>query len=229
MGDRGREHEDRGSEDGRDDSGSIEFEREVRRLPAGDLGSCDALGVLDRDTSVGTFKEADHTDDEDHESNKQKKLYELVREHLNSRDDRTRKRGDDAGVDQKANPISDPVFGHLFPEPHQENSPGGESEDRHKDERSVVIDDQAGDILILAAKPHRDSDPLDHREKDGAVAGVLVDLLSSDLSLAVEASKRRDRDGKKLDDDGGADVGHDAERKDRHPFEGSPRKHIDKT
>ena len=68
---------------------------------------------------------------------------------------------------------------------------------------------------------HRDEEALYEREDDRTVARVLRDLAPPELPLLGELLQVRDHHREKLQDDARADVGHDAERKDREALEGT--------
>ena len=57
----------------------------------------------------------------------------------------------------------------------------------------------------------RDERALEQRQHDGRIAGVLVDLLAALLAFLLELLELRDDHGEQLQDDRGADVGHDAQ------------------
>ena len=61
-------------------------------------------------------------------------------------------------------------------------------------------------------------------QQHGEVAAVLDDLGAAAFFASQLAKRRHDR-GEQLDDDGGADVGHDAQRADGAVFEGAPGEH----
>ena len=64
---------------------------------------------------------------------------------------------------------------------------------------------------------------LRQRDEHGEVPGPLRDLLLALLVLLHLADRRRDAAGQ-LEDDGGGDVGHDAEREDRGPGEAAAQR-----
>ncbi len=78
-------------------------------------------------------------------------------------------------------------------------------------------------------QPNRNSKPLDHAEHDGPITRVLHDLFPADLPFLLEAVEIGDHHRQELKNDGGTDVGHDAQGKDRKSFQGTSGKHIDKT
>jgi hypothetical protein len=66
---------------------------------------------------------------------------------------------------------------------------------------------------------------LEQRQRHGAVAGVLVDLLAALLALFLQLFQRRHHRGQQLHDDRGRDIGHDAKREDPHPAKRAAGEH----
>jgi hypothetical protein len=66
---------------------------------------------------------------------------------------------------------------------------------------------------------HISREALEEGEDDGAVAGVLGDLLVALLALLLQGLDRGDHHREQLHDDRRADVGHDAQREDRELLE----------
>jgi hypothetical protein len=62
---------------------------------------------------------------------------------------------------------------------------------------------------------------LDDGEDEGEPASVLGELLAAGLALLGELGDAGDGDAEELEDDGGVDVGHDAEGKDGELAEGA--------
>ena len=77
------------------------------------------------------------------------------------------------------------------------------------------------------SRPDGDRIGLNLGEHDRAVARVLVDLLAARLAFFLELLERRRDRRHQLDDDRGGDVGHDAEREDRHALDGAAGQEIE--
>ena len=75
------------------------------------------------------------------------------------------------------------------------------------------IDDMACRRML---KADGDAISLDHGQRHGEVAGVLVDDLAARLAFLLQRFQFGKHRRHQLDDDGGGDVGHDAEGEDRH-------------
>ena len=84
-----------------------------------------------------------------------------------------------------------------------------------------------GDDAAAALQPDRDAVGLDERQQHGAVARVLVDDLAALLAFLLQRFERRDDRRHQLHDDGGGDVGHDAQREDRHALDGAAGEHVE--
>ncbi len=95
-----------------------------------------------------------------------------------------------------------------------------------KDQPGVVTTRQAGGIAERL-EVGGDADALDGGQDHRAVAGVLGDALAPDLALLLHLLQRRDHDGEELQDDGGRDVGHDAQREDGQLLEGSAGEQVE--
>ncbi len=78
-----------------------------------------------------------------------------------------------------------------------------------------------------ALEPDGDAVGLEHRDEHGEVAGVLVELLAARLAFLLQRLQRRDRRGHQLDDDAGADVGHDVQREHRHAPQRAAGEHVE--
>ena len=76
---------------------------------------------------------------------------------------------------------------------------------------------------------HGDRGPgaLNDADDDREVAGVLVDLVHPGLAFALEAFEGGKDGDQKLHDDGGGDVGHDAERADGELLERAAAEQVD--
>ena len=68
---------------------------------------------------------------------------------------------------------------------------------------------------------------LDDADDDREVAGVLVDLVHPGLAFTLEAFERGQDGDQELHDDGGGNVGHDAERADGELLESAAAEQVD--
>src|SRR5262249_32500341 len=81
----------------------------------------------------------------------------------------------------------------------------------------------------LALEEDRETERLAQAEHDRPVAGVLRDLAAPQLALLRQPLEVRPDDGEQLQDDRRADVGHDAQREDRHARQVLPGEHVVET
>ena len=130
---------------------------------------------------------------------------------------------DDAGEDDERDAVADAARGDLLAEPHQEHRAAGQRDDGGEAEEPARIGDDAGRAL----EPDGDAVGLEHGQHDGQVARVLVDDLAALLALLLQLLERRDDRRHQLHDDRGGDVGHDAEREDRHALDGAAGEHVE--
>ena len=76
--------------------------------------------------------------------------------------------------------------------------------------------------VVHRLEAHRDAEGLDERERDRAVARVLIDLALALLAFLAELVERLEDHRQELKDDARADVRHDAEREDREVRRSAP-------
>ena len=148
--------------------------------------------------------------------------------------DRLRKTVDDADRDDDRHAVSDAFVRDLFTEPHQDHRAAGQDDDREEHERGEVAADER-----LAGKRRgqaetfrvrhgdRGHGALNDADDDREVAGVLVDLVHPGLAFTLEAFERGKDGDQELHDDGGGDVGHDAERSDGELLESAAAEEVD--
>ncbi len=74
-----------------------------------------------------------------------------------------------------------------------------------------------------------DTHGLDERQHDRAVARVLGDLATTELALFGELLEVGPHHRQKLENDRGRNVGHNTQRKDRHPTQRAAREQVQKT
>ena len=126
-----------------------------------------------------------------------------------------------ADGDDQRNTVADAAFGNLFAEPHQQHRARGEDERRLNAVEPDVrgrIEHQVATVpagkkfsRIFPADGHHQSLP--EAKQDRQVTAILNDLGAATF-FAGEFAEGRNDGGQKLDNDGRADVGHDAQRAD---------------
>ncbi|TMA54333.1 MAG: hypothetical protein E6J76_02150, partial [Deltaproteobacteria bacterium] len=183
----------------------------------------DAFRVLHGNAALGALHVDDrrhHADHDDRDEDRHQDRQFLPPDELEGRGDGRGHGGDDPGEDDERDAVADAAFGDLFAQPHDERRAGGEGDDRHEAEVPAGLEDDAAPAgRFDRLEAHRDEEALHEREDDRAVARVLRDLAPSELPLLGQLLQVRDHHREKLQDDARADVGHDAERKDREALE----------
>ena len=124
-------------------------------------------------------------------------------------------------------PLPTPRAVTCSPKPHQEDGATSQRNDRCDPEEGTGIN--YGTTLGAGHTFQTDGNAIGLKcsEDDGAIAGVLVDLLPALLTLFLECLKLRRNSRHELHDDGGGDVGKNIEGKDRHPPQRTTGKHVE--
>ena len=178
------------------------------------------LGILDGDASCSLRHEHHAGDDGDHRRHHQQADDQVAR-HAELVHDRVRKPGDNPDEDDERDAVPDPPFRDLLAEPHHEHRAGGQ--EKHGAQRKPDPLDLQGNDRLLIERETREADadapPLEGRNDHGPVPGELIQFLAPLLPLLRELLEIRDNRTEELQDDGGADVRHDAEGKDRRVAE----------
>ena len=90
-------------------------------------------------------------------------------------------------------------------------------------EEEAGIDDDMAPML----QADGDAIGLQRRQRHGAVARILVDDLAARLAFLLQRFQFGKHRRHQLDDDRGGDVGHDAEREDRHAADRAAGQHVE--
>ena len=83
------------------------------------------------------------------------------------------------------------------------------------------------EAAMHALEADGDAVGLEHGDQHGQIAGVLIELLAALLALLLQRLQRGDGGGHQLDDDAGADVGHDVQREDGHAPQRAAGEHVE--
>ena len=83
------------------------------------------------------------------------------------------------------------------------------------------------DDIAPMFQPDGDAVGLNGGQRHRAVAGILVDDLAPRLAFLLQGLELGEHRRHQLDDDRGGDVGHDAQREDRHALHRAARQHIE--
>ncbi len=184
------------------------------------------LGILHRDLSQRPLHEDDEGDDdqrhrdnaENHEGRHLPGAPELER-----LADRRGQARHDAGKDDERDAIADAPRGDLLAEPHQEDGAAGQRDHRRDAEEPAGVEHHAA----LPLETDCNAIGLQRRQQHRAIARVLVHLLAALLSLLLELLEMGRHRRHQLNDDRRRDIGHDVERKDRHPAERAAGQPVD--
>ena len=228
---RRRERQNRRGEDDRNDAAGVHLQWNVRVRAAVHAAPDHALGILHDHPSMAPLDEDDrpHHGDHQREQSDQAKQSDLTRAQLiDGRDHCARQPHDDAGEDDQRHAVADTSLRDLFTEPHDEDRTGRQGQDRQQAERPARLVHQgesAGDIR-LPLEENGNAQRLHDAQKQRAVPRVLRDLAPAELALFLQPLEVGPHDRQQLQDDRRADVGHDAQREDRHPRQIPAGKHI---
>ena len=127
----------------------------------------------------------------------------------------------------KGNPVSDPTLCDLLAQPHDKCRAGSEGNNGHHPKAPSRIShhgSRTGRGHLL--QPDADSKALDDTQDNGAVTCVLSDLLPSRLPFLGKPLQVGNHHGQQLQNDGGANIRHNAQGKNGKPFQGTARKHV---
>ena len=234
--DRGGDHDGGGKDDGHDGRG-IDLDGEEGGLLAGELVVLARVGVADGELADALLDEGDEDDDgkegkevEDHlhrslEDQRGIATGDLVAEEVGEGiHDLGGKGGDDAGEDEDGDTVSDTLVRDLVAKPVEHHGAGGHEDDdlRIAPRRRIV----EGDALGIGDGDD-DAIGLDRRKDDGQDAGDDVEALPSGLAFLRHLRERgKDVHGEELDDDGGRDVGGDAQSEEGEVLESSSAHHV---
>ena len=195
LGDGQRHQQQRRGEDRRDHARRVDLQRQVRALLLDLAARGLALGILDEHPALGALHEADEQDQDQRHADDQPMITKRIEaagaaafEHLR---ERGRQLGDDAGHDDQRDAVADAAAGDLLAEPHQEHGAADQADHGGDAEQHAGIDHRR---LALRRAPAFEADgheiALDRAQEDGAVAGILVDLLAAALALFLERAER---------------------------------------
>src|ERR1041385_5267849 len=131
----------------------------MRGLPAHHLPSDNALRILHRDAALAAFHVNNkrhyrnhERDQHDHENGRERPpgaILGFVKQSGNP----TWQAYDDSSKDQQGHAVADAPLSDLFPEPHNENTARGQSEDSHQDESVARINDKSSGLLQTDSNP----------------------------------------------------------------------------
>ena len=126
-----------------------------------------------------------------------------------------RHRGDDVDQEDDGDTVSDPLLRDLLTDPHDCNSACCEDKCITDDRPYILSSGKRTEDSLVAEADHHDR-TFDQSQRHRQITGDLCDLLSSVFSFFLKLFQFRDRDRKKLDDDGRSNVYRDIQCEDRH-------------
>src|SRR6185369_5327365 len=130
---------------------------------------------------------------------------------------------DDAGEDDERDAVADPALADLLAQPHDEGRAGRERDHRQEAEGPARVGHEGRPGRSrLVLEEEGDAQPLDDRDQDRPVAGVLGDLPPPQLPFLRELLEVGPDHGQELQDDRGGDVGHDAQGEHRDLPQAAP-------
>ena len=204
----------------------IDLHRQERLVATEHLVAVLALRVLHHDLADRALDEndkGDHGDSHDEHGDDQDCRQGARPAEFKRAGQSRRHFGDNAREDDQRDTVTDTAAGDLFAKPHQEQRTANQRCHGCDPEKQPGISDHAGRRL----KADGNAIALNRCQKHGQIAGILVDLLATGLTVLFQLFQRRDDGGHQLHDDRCRDVRHDVQREDRHPAEGTAREHVE--
>ena len=226
IGNRGRQQQQRGSEDRRNHARGIELQRQMRGLALEHLVADLALRILDQEPPLRALHEhdeGDHHHRHDDDDQDQRGGQRALASQFQHAGERRRQFRDDAGEDDQRNAVADTARGDLLAEPHQEHGAAGQGDrGRDQEEHAGFADHIAG-----ALQSDGDAIGLEHGENHREIAGILIQRLAAGLAFLLQGFELRRHGGQQLDDDRCRDIRHDVQRKDRHAVDAAAGEHVE--
>ena len=202
----------------------------MRAFAAGHLGAALAFRILDDDPALGAFDKNDEINDADrhHQQKNDKGGRQRPRSSQFQRPGKgARQVGDDAREDDQRDAVADPARRDLFAQPHQENGSADKGHHHLKTEKHSRIGHRRAGGRAHAFEAGGYAVGLKRRDEHGAVAGILVDLLTAGFAFLFQRLELRRYRRHQLHDNGGRNVGHDIEGEDRHPPQRPAGEHVE--
>ena len=225
-----REVDQAAREDDGDDARRVHLQGDVRGLAAHHLAPLHALGVVHGDATLRALHEDDrgdarqhHEDDECRDGN----AHAQVRRQIHRREDGARHARHDAHEDDERHAVADAALRDELAHPHDER--GARHEREHDDE----VGEQLGNLRAEhhAVRRRLEQEQVAHRvdkaEAQRQVTRHLRDLLATRIALLRPAAHGGNDALHELHDDGGRDVGHDAQREHREVRQRAAREQVE--
>ena len=225
---RGRQQNDGRRKNGWYHAGHIELERQVRGLTAIHLVAHLSARVVDQDfalTALDKHHKVGDQADNDNDKDGHKHTHGASANQLQQTTDGARQARGDAAKNQNRDAVAQAALSDLFTQPHQKHGACGQR-------------DHSGDAKTHTRRHHQtgrglqrqsDAHGLKQSQAQGAIAGVLGDFATTGLAFFLQLLQRGHHVGHQLHDDGGRDIGHDAQSKHSEARQSATREHIEQT
>ena len=209
-----RHAQNRRSKDDRHNAAGVYLQRQMGRLSAHDFTPDNALRILHRNTALAALYIDDEGDDDHHQRNQQdhrrsgKRSPRIGSNFVVEINHAARQADHNTGENQQRHAVANTAFGNLLAQPHDEHAARSQSQHGHQDEAHAGINHE----ITLLLQAERDTKRLDGAEDNSQVARPLGDFLAPQFAFFLQFCQRLINHGQQLQNDGGGDVGHDAQR-----------------
>ena len=184
------------------------------------------LGVVHQNAALATFDEHNECGDDNDDGNDNncgQRVHGTGTDQFQNATQRAGQACCDTGEDDDRDAIAQTTFGDLLTHPHEEHSASDEGNNGFQTETHTRIQHQTR----LCFKSNGDTKGLEECQNNGAVAGVLRNLVLSSLTLFLQRLERRTCNGHQLHDDRCRDVRHDAQCKHGKARQGTTGEHVE--
>ena len=171
---------------GRNDTGHIELERQVTALARVHSASHLAFGIVDRNAPLAAFDEHHEgrdTQRQDRDNEHQQHMQLAGARQLQGAADGRRQTRDDAGEDDDGDAVTDAALAYLLAQPHEKHRPGDQRRHGGDAKADARVDDHRKRAGLLAFQGDGDTQRLEARQGDRAVACIARDLAPTRLAL----------------------------------------------
>ena len=138
-----------------------------------------------------------------------------------------RQSGHDSGEYNYGNSVANAPLTHLLPKPHEEYRASDQRRNGRNAKSPAWINNHGKCPRLLSLQGNRNTKRLKHRERNSAISRIPSNLSPSRFTLLSKLLQTRVNVRKELHDNGGGNVRHDANCKNRKSLERPPREHIE--
>ena len=214
--DQGRDGQNGGREDRRNNAAHIDLQRQIGRGSAVHLTANHTTGVLHRNTTLGKLD----VDDEDHDNQQHAddrgELRPIAIGAFGAPTDLPQLRqeaGTDGHEDKDGHTLAKTLIGDQFGHPHDQARTTGHDQHHDHEVPDGTVRHDLGALIVeqgTGAGGHQNGGGLQHSEANGQVTGVLGQLGFTRLAFLMQRLKAGNDHAEQLDDDRCRDVRHDA-------------------